>query len=537
MPLFGHRRAVKSASKWHESVNRHVSSAGDIRPAPTASAGSHLHLFPYSQLQAITKEHLGKKKRSEAEQDRILIDLIEEHPWSKAVAFAACVEHLSAGAVSDVLDSSFQVDLNTSSGLEQYLHAFVAAARWKESLGLAHDRNFALSLAPVVRTVSTQDIGPIVARDLLTTWNLGRPNNRLLLARTRAFTKLVFQQVGSELNAFQTQLTLGTINQTLCDRVVGYRNALATHNEVDESISSCISCWRGWANWVPSVGRLKGWSSAPKGSVFSAIMELFGPDLRMDGQNCENEWSALIRRAHLLQWLESRGFTLGLGLITGDSEQLLTSFINSFVDCALDAVRNGKAPLLQYLINKNDLDSHTLRSWQATYSLLDPTFVALLLPRSEPNPDDAGSIVTQGLRALATDITQSVRKPLGKEVGACVRRTLDDLLSAFQISFATGEDWAKPAGRLWVLRSSIAMSGWLHSELNTSILAMSTSQAPQHSLSVLHALYKGIKESDARLHSTLQDRFDLYVQSFVLEGSVPAGETIDVPHKLHTAWL
>src|ERR1700761_1333212 len=117
-------------------------------------------------------------------------------------------------------------------------------------------------------------------------------------------------------------------------------------------------------------------------------------------------------------------------------------------------------------------------------------------------------MLMQGLRALATDITQSVRKPLGKEVGACVRRTLENLLSTFQINFGAGGNWAGPAGRLWMLRSSIAASGWLHSELDPSSVTMCATQAPQHSLSVLQALYKGINEVDAGSHSSLQGQFD-----------------------------
>ena len=537
MPLFGHRRTVKPSSKWHDNVLWTVSTAGGVRPAPTAPAGAPFHLFPYTQLQAITKEHLGKKKRTEAEQDQLLIDLIQDHTGYKENAFAACVEHLSAGAVKDVLDSSFQVDLNTSNGLEQYLHAFVAAARWKESLGLAQDRNFALALAPVVHVVATRGIGPNVAQDLLTVWSYGAPSNRLLSLRARAFTQRIFQHVESELNAFKAQLMSGTINSALCDRALRYGNAFAANVGLDESILSHISCWRAWASWEPNVARLKAWASVPKGSIFSWLIELDGPDLRVDQQNCENHWSALIRRGHLLQWLEEKRFTLGLGLITGDSKQLLTNFINSFMDCALDSLRKGSVPILQYLIDKNDLDSHTLRSWQAADTLLDPKFVSLLLPRSGADPDDSDGIMVQGLRALATDITQSVRKPLGKEVAVCVQRTLENLRSVFQLSFATSKDWAGPAARLWMLRSSITASGWLHSELDSSTVAMSSSQAPQHSLSVLQALYRGIDEVDAGSQFSFRGQFDRYVQLFVLQGSVAVGETTEIPHALHSAWL
>ena len=247
MPLFRQRRAAKSANKWHQKV---AAITGGALPSPTTSHVHEFHLFPYAQLSIATKDYLGNKKRSEAEQDELLIDLIQHHPC-KEVAYAACLEYLSSEAAQCLLDTSFQVDTHTFHGFEHYLQAFVAAAHCKESLGLTQDRALAQWLIPSAYAVSNNGICPIIAQNLLTAWTVGPPVNTTLLVRARAFTKSVFQQIESELVKFKASLELGSIHQNHLDRVVDYSKVFATQTEQHETIGSYISYWRAWVGQNP----------------------------------------------------------------------------------------------------------------------------------------------------------------------------------------------------------------------------------------------------------------------------------------------
>ena len=532
MPFFGISNAARSASNWHENVTGLV---GHARPATSPLPGEDFRLFPYAQLQVFTKGYLGKKKRTEGEQDELLLDLIQKHDC-KEVAFAACATHLSIGAVQHTLETAFAVDHHTFDGLESYLHAFVAAAQCQPSLDLIQDRNFAVSLAAVVRAVSSHGVTPRAVEDLITAWSLGHPVDRLLLVRARASTNTVFHHVETDLTAFKTQLRLGTVNWSLCDRVLGYSAVLSTAHELDDSATACISCRQGWISWRPNVDRLRSWCDVTKGTVLGCFAELEGPDLNMDGQNDGSVWQALVRRGQLVTWLQSEGFTLGAGLIPGDSEQLLISFFNFFMDCVISSLKRGRPMFLQYLIHENGLDTHTLRSWLAAESLLQPRFIALLLPQSQADSDHLDEIVIQGLSALANDFSHVVRRPLGKKIVACVCHALTELQVTFQHVVKAGEDWAPSAGRLWTLRSSIAASGWLHSMLDPYTVSMCTSQAPQHSLSTLLALRKALNGNGSGTGPTLQNSFEVYAKSFVLQ-STATDETTTISHALHSAWL
>ena len=533
MPFFGISNAARSASNWHENVTGLV---GHARPATSPLPGDDFGLFPYAQLQVFTKGYLGKKKRTEGEQDELLLDLIQKHDC-KEVAFAACATHLSIGAVQHTLETAFAVDHHTFDGLESYLHAFVAACQCQPSLELIQDRNFAVSLATVVRAVSSHGVTPRAVEDLITAWSLGHPVDKLLLVRARALTNTVFHHVETDLTAFKTQLRLGTVNRSLCDRVIGYSAALSTAHELDDSATACISCRQGWISWRPNVDRLRSWCDVTNGTVFGCLAELEGPDLNADGQNDGSVWQALIRRGQFLNWLESQGFRRGAGLTPGDSQQLLISFFNFFMECVISSLKRQRPMLLQYLIKENGLDTHTLRSWLAAETLLQPRFLTLLLPRSQSDPGDMDEIVVQGLSALANDFSHAVRRPLGKRIVACVCHALTKLESTFQHVVTAGEDWAPSAGRLWTLRSSIAASGWLHSMLNTLTVSKCTSQPPQHSLSTLLALRKALNDIGSGTGRTLQKCFEVYAKSFVLQGTAVTIETTTIPHALHSAWL
>ena len=155
LPFFERRRALK----WHADV---TAVAGDLRPAPTASSSGQFHLFPYAQLHAVTKEYLGKRTRSPSEQDKVLLELISKHPC-KEVAFAACVDKLSLGTVEELLNSSFDVEINSLSGLNSYLHAFVAAAHIQELGFSGLDQELARTLVVVAKDVVNHEIQPATA--------------------------------------------------------------------------------------------------------------------------------------------------------------------------------------------------------------------------------------------------------------------------------------------------------------------------------------------------------------------------------------
>jgi hypothetical protein len=198
------------------------------------------------------------------------------------------------------------------------------------------------------------------------------------------------------------------------------------------------------------------------GTIFHCLIELDGPDFSTKEINHVNRLSTITEDEPTLRsWLQSRGFTPGFGVIVEDSVQLRRDFINLFIDSALNSLSSEKSDLLEYLITKNELDTHTLRCWQAADRLLDSAFVSLLLPRDGPCKDDADTekVLIDGLRALATNFTQSVRGSLGKDIATAVRKCTENLLSIVQISASTGEDWIGSATRLWTLRTSISTSG------------------------------------------------------------------------------
>ena len=216
------------------------------------------------------------------------------------------------------------------------------------------------------------------------------------------------------------------------------------------------------AAWSPDVDRLQKWTTVRNGTIFHCLVELDGPDFSLNETMHANSLSAIVQSEETLRnWLQSRGFTPGFGVIVEDSVQLRREFINLFTESALESLSRDKSDLLEYLITRNELDTHTLRCWQAADRLLDTAFVALLLPRTGACQDDAETekILINGLKALATVFTQLVRGTLGKEIGTAVRKCTENLLSIVQLSVATGEDWLGPATRLWTLRTSISTSG------------------------------------------------------------------------------
>ena len=203
--------------------------------------------------------------------------------------------------------------------------------------------------------------------------------------------------------------------------------------------------------------------------MFHCLVELEGPDFSTNERKHVNKLSAIVQSEQALRsWLQSRGFTPGFGVIVEDSVQLRRDFVHLFIDSALQSLSSDKSDLLEYLITKNELDTHTLRCWQAADRLLDSAFVSLLLPRIDSCQEDiqADKILINGLKALATGFTQSVRGLLGAEIGTAVRKCMEDLLSTIQISASSGEDWIGHATRLWTLRTSVSTAGKISPDHN-----------------------------------------------------------------------
>lgn len=106
----------KRRSKWHKQITATVR---EINPSEEALS-DNIALFPYAQVHALTKEYLDKRKRSQIEKDKVLVDLIHAHP-RKEVAFASCAEALSDNLVLELLSDLFAIDTVSLHGLENYL--------------------------------------------------------------------------------------------------------------------------------------------------------------------------------------------------------------------------------------------------------------------------------------------------------------------------------------------------------------------------------------------------------------------------------
>lgn len=106
----------KRISKWHKNITATVR---EIAPSEKALSRD-VAAFPYAQVHAFTKDYLGKRKRSQIEKDKVLVDLIYGHP-RKDVAFASCAEALSEPLVEQLLSELFPIETVTLNGLEAYL--------------------------------------------------------------------------------------------------------------------------------------------------------------------------------------------------------------------------------------------------------------------------------------------------------------------------------------------------------------------------------------------------------------------------------
>ena len=361
--------------------------------------------------------------------------------------------------------------------------------------------------------------------------------------RIRVLTQRFCEQVENGLSPFNALFRMNSVTQAPMLSAIRYKEVLlrlkpATAG-LEEILDSTVNSWRGWAVWNPNKRRLEDLAKSPSGSSLGALMGLEGPDLGSNGGNHESMWQALVRKGELLAWLESKGFDLGAGLITGDSEQLLMTFIHTLLDCAVVALREGSVELLEFLVGRDGLDLQTLRAWQAAVSLLQPHFIALLIQKSAQYRKGDVETVTEGLNALAleTYLTQSGRVAFQIECGSCVQTASDKSADEFRMSFATGSEWKTYARQLWKLRRVVASSGWLHSTLDPAFVGVCGSQESERRLTSLFELQEDIKTNDDnRWESDLQNSIDAYIYSFVLNGTYNKDNAIGIPHVLHGIW-
>lgn len=345
--------------------------------------------------------------------------------------------------------------------------------------------------------------------------------------------------MAADLKQFQEQLDLGIVSGMKSTAGRCYNLILARPCVMDPRLQflldQSLDDWRRWAAWRPNSVRLLNWADrlddGSPGS-FGSLLALEGPDNdSRNGQYRDALWHRLIRRRGLIPWLETKGYTPAVCLITGDTEELQASFITDLLDAAALAGCTKYKPLLEYLIARDGLDTQPITSWQAIRGLLQPDFVALLLPGTLP--PDADQILTAGLRDMARDVTSAARRPLAKEVVRCVMTVTALLLQAFYQCLWDKTDWLETGRKLWRLRSTIAEAGWLHSHLGPNFVQNCKSQTLERNLTALHDLQVLI---ESRLSSFTRSLV-AYIGPYVAEGRCILDETTALVKQLHTLWL
>ena len=497
----------------------------------------------------MTKEYLGRRPRSQAEIDQRLKTLIANHVF-KDVAFAACAVELSTAAVEELLFASFKVDANNLYGLEGYLQAVVVLAHCKNGYYSPKDGLFATALVPVVRdAVSSRVVRPATVNGLFSACTDGAPEDALLLSRTNLLTQRVCHLLDSTLAEFASRFQW----QRAFEYHEGLSRLSIAAERFDTSLERCLDAhfatWRGWAEWTPSAFRLHVWSSIQSNNsaineikVFSNLAELDGPDLTIDGPISRCKWRRLNHEGKMLQWFQSKGFSLGPGLITGDSEELLNRFVPEFLDIASHALESGRisALLLLHFLKKDGLDSHTLSTWQSAMSLLAqplPEFVSGIVDAEARSGNSFSIAVTHGLHVLSGEAARRIREALRTEVAECVEQATHILVQQFKSSLSRGEEWIAHAKQLWELREAISQSTWLQYSLDRPLLSACNLQVPINELQVLHDLHTMLRVLSERPEIyKIQSAVDGYVSAFVTGGSVHEYEMTSVPQALHVLW-
>lgn len=536
---------TRRAAKWHQAIT-FLTTYWTIRPVTRTSAPANkdsLSVFPYAETQLLTKEYLGRTK-SQEDTDRRLLELIKNHDC-KEVAFAACASWLSSDAVQGFLDTEFEDGSDRAITIEPYLQAFVAAAYWKSLDFTLRDSTFATILVCVVDDASARQWPTL--HMLISAWRAGPPKDKGLQSRALSLTATVFHNARLKLEQYQSILAWRSAKQ--------YRAPLLLLDEAFKTagplFEGCVKAffpkWRCWARWTPDdncvdqTSALKLWQRMQQAD-FICLQELDGPDA-VDGDEFEaTAWQGLIRRQRLIPWLESKRFRIGVGLIVGDTEGLLTEFVEHFrrvVSLALAGGRTSVGFLATY-IEREGLDSATLTAWEEARRLLIiplPKFVEYIkdMPPTAYYDDELDVLVANALKALMPSSCAATRRPITAEVSQCVQLAcgkLDtDLRRGMDMLELLDYKWLPSALRLWRLREIVAASTWLHPAIHNDILQASVSQPPIAHLEVLYRLHVRVRKAD---YPSLRDALDVYVYSYAVDSKADSQR---LARALHVLWI
>jgi hypothetical protein len=567
----------RKESKWHVRVDNLK-----LDEAP---------VYPRGTLNTFTKAYLGTKRRGQDEIDQKLEALIKSHA-SKADAFAACVsalsaeavirvidEHfrvnaislqalpaylqdeidqkletsirayaskadafaaygaiLSAGAVTRVIDEHFPVDTNSLQGLPSYLLVILGVFKVRKDIFVARDRNFAATIAPIAAAITTGQIRPDNAVVLFDAWQTNPPSDAQLLERVQVLTHKTIRHIATDLAQFKAGLSEGVITRAGCERALKYRDILSRVRSngifLIRALDSDLCEWQRWAYWQPKVPRLLKWADS-RSSAFAFLIGTEGPDCEgdLDIHN-RTQWQAMIRSGVLLLWLQAHGYTIGVPLMTGDTESSLTIFMEAFLDAATLSRTSENTQLLEYLIWRDELDLQPLNTWQALRGALQQDFVNILLKRTPLKAaDDDVDVVVQGLDWLSYGAANAVR-PILREVADSVRRLVQLLVDGCCTLLKHEVEWIRMARRLWRLRDAVITSDWLHSHLDPAMVDACRSRPSDDALTSLFDLQNDLTNRQVDIGTSLTT----YIQQFILEYRTAGTVTTAIPKILHSVW-
>ncbi|KAK3046686.1 hypothetical protein LTR09_011833 [Extremus antarcticus] len=523
----------RKASKWHLRVDS--AAAGGVNSGTSTLTLADGHLLPRAQLATFTKEYLGRRKRPQEETDKALEDLIRDHP-SKEVAFAACVGELSPDAVKRIMITKFPVDVKSLNGAVSYLQAFVSAAQIRHDVFILHDQGFAAAAVPVAQDLETQHLRPESAEALFDAWRTDTPFDSRLVEVGRTVTQRAIKGIEVALAAFRDALSRGAVGLAACRLAIWYSQVLSRNKAADGELKGLLDSnfngWQAWACWRPNEARLQGWADIAANNPFANLLLLEGPNTSEDVKSAGSVWQAMIRSEQL-----SQGYTPAVGLIVGDTEQLLGAFVNRFLDTAAVAVQQRQAALLQYLIARDGLDLQPLTDWQAITMALEPKLIDLLMSQPVSLPPGSDILVVRGLNALSSNIFGAMRRCLQKEVAACVASAESLQLGAFRTDLIMMGNWIAQASRLWRLRTSVLSSTLLQPSLEADFMCRCRSPVSDQQLAAVHDLQYAVNVADEYRDSRLAALVEVYIESLVAGGQCNNEQSTAIPAALHAVWM
>lgn len=532
----------RRASKWHQQVAL-ATKQWSLRPVTTTTNPlSEPSVFPYIATQHLTKQYLGRAKSPSDDTDRRLLALIAAH-GNAELAFAACAAHLSAAAAQHVLATHFEAHADQPAPIAAFLQAFVAAATCRPLDFALADRAFATILAAVAG--EAENPSAAVLQMVIAAWKAGPPVDEGLQARAVSLTATVLHNAKLTLAQLRSLARWGAARE--------YRAPLSLLEETFPTAGTvfegCVNAffpgWRGWVKWRPRVSVANGAIATQRllkteAKVFKCLEELEGPDVVEGGEGENVAWKGLIRRGELVRWLESRGFKIGVGLIVGDTESLLTKFMVQFwrdVDWALSGGRLS-VRLLKMYIEREGLDASSLTAWRDARRVLlqpFPKFVEHIVdPKARiDNGEELDIIAGNALQALQPPEYVQVRRPLTAEIAQCVQLVCNELDTDLRMCMpllAVNYEWLTQALRLWHLRDHLAASTWLHHYVEKKLLDSSKGQPPARNLQVLKELHVRVRQLS---QNALLKELDVYLHGYVLEART---NTKPLARALHSLW-